>query len=47
MDAKNVDIRWKEMATLMLWALDKHIKRTNSTNLFAPINYMNFSKKLS
>ncbi|CDW73870.1 d-alanyl-d-alanine carboxypeptidase family protein [Stylonychia lemnae] len=46
MDAKNVDIRWKEMATLMLWALDKHIKRAYMNNLFAPVNYINSGKKM-
>jgi D-alanyl-D-alanine carboxypeptidase len=28
MDSKTIDVRWKEMATLVLWALDKHLKRS-------------------
>lgn len=34
MDAKNVDIRWREMSTLVLWALDKHFKKNNLNLIF-------------
>jgi len=44
MDAKNMDVRWKEMATLMIWALDKHIKKNMQQLLYAPINYIQIVK---
>ncbi len=27
MDSKNVDVRWRELATLVLWALHKHLQK--------------------
>ena len=41
MDSKNIDVRWKEMATLILWVLDKHLKKNNDYINYAPSNYIN------